>query len=559
MTEENYHKGILDASQTINNPMPLLYAHMSSLGRPWRFVQEDDLRSIRNGTLVVWTDKITHGCLRTMIMLPKSIKIIAVGETPVKDEYGRNLPAWMLADLLKRIKVVSLQNLRNVIRPQMGLPLQYQQIQDVKYLDYSPEKGHYQYPIPYCALELKRVVTPDGILLAIINNTDQVLTAPVPWTSGNMIKDLINGKVIPARDASNMSFGSHDVRLFLISLKSSEVKVVKKQSSTKNILPNIHNLVTYMYGQNYLFNGCMQYLMECLNERKDYDYWFFSGVTGDSFTQLYRPNSLKSVGSLSNDTFNSEIAKRAFDACGYDFKYVNEKELKADKTKWTREIVTYINKGMPVIIYECKDAGNFGIICGYENNGETLLLLKEDVTTPVKSKNGLDYSKGLIFVGEKKTTPLLADVYRKTVMDISTFMSRQPEDGLVFGKQAFEAWADGLLVDDSYFKDKDEKAMDEIRWRLHCALLCIAGTNGCSRGFLEKALSLCPGMTIIPKLQPAYERMQSIFEEISTMQGDFWIPYETLKNAESRRTISNKIHEFSKCCDEILEIMGSQK
>ena len=30
-----------------------------------------------------------------------------------------------------------------------------------------------------------------------------------------------------------------------------------------------------MKGQNYLFNGCMEYMMECLGESKEYDYWFF--------------------------------------------------------------------------------------------------------------------------------------------------------------------------------------------------------------------------------------------------------------------------------------------
>ncbi|MHB1459373.1 MAG: beta-galactosidase [Armatimonadota bacterium] len=516
VTEENYHRNISDTSKTVSNPMPLLYAHMGTMGRPWRYVLENDVRSIRRGSLVVWTDKITTQCLRMMIVLPQSVKIIAVGEMPVKDEYGRELPPWMLADLRKRVRVIDLKDLHRAISPQAGLPPQYQQVQNAQYVDYSPEKGHYRYPIPYCALELRRAETPQGIILAVTNNTDDTLSAPIPWASGRTIEDLISGKQLSAKEASNVSFGRRDVHLFVLREEGSAMTSGNDSAGDEppaaKVLDNIHNLVTYMYGQNYLFNGCMQYLMECLHENKEYDYWFFSGVTGDSFTQLYRPNSLKSVGSLSNDTFDRAIAKTAFDACGFNFKYVNEKELKAGRTKWTKKIVTYINKGIPVIIYESKDAGNFGIICGYENNGETLLLLKEDVTTPVKSINGLDYSKGLIFVENKKHTPPLADVYRKTVMNIPTLMSMKPKNGLVFGKQAFEAWADGLLVDDSYFKDKDEKAMEEIRWRLHCALLCIAGTNGCSRGFLAKTLSLCPDMKVIPKLQPVYEKMQSLFE-----------------------------------------------
>ncbi|MHB1000123.1 MAG: beta-galactosidase [Armatimonadota bacterium] len=557
VTEENYHRKIADTSQTVNNPMPLLYAHMGSLGRPWRFVMDDDLHSVKKGTLVVWTDKITHDCLRTMIMLPGSVKIIAIGEVPSHDEYGRDLPGWLLSDLVKRVRVVSLRDLKNVVRPQMGLPTQYQQVQNVKYLDYALDKGHYQYPIPYCTLELKRAVTPDGILIAVINNTDDTISAPLPWTSGRVVKDLVSGKQISIKEASNMSFGRRDVRLFLIQAQNQTAKKDKIMSKdpSKKVLDNIHNLITWHYGQNYLFNGCMQYLMECLHEDKEYVYWFFSGVTGDSFTQLYRPNSPEFVSCLSDDTFNYDLAKKAFDACGYDFTYVTEAELKADKAKWTKKIVEYINKDIPVITHRCEGIRSFAIICGYENNGETLLLLKDDIKTPEKTKNMMDYSKGLLFVGDKKETPPLADVFRNAVMNIPALMSMQPRDGLVFGKQAFEAWADGLLCDDSVFEGKTDAEMDDLRWRLHCALLCIAGTNGCSRGYLAKTLSLCPDMKVIPKLAPVYERMQMIFEEISNMQGGFSIPNENLKNTEMRRNISDKIREFSKCYDEIHEIM----
>lgn len=40
-----------------------------------------------------------------------------------------------------------------------------------------------------------------------------------------------------------------------------------------NLIPIIHRLVTDENGENYWFNGCAKYVMECLGE-KDYDYWF---------------------------------------------------------------------------------------------------------------------------------------------------------------------------------------------------------------------------------------------------------------------------------------------
>ena len=43
----------------------------------------------------------------------------------------------------------------------------------------------------------------------------------------------------------------------------------------KKVLENARLLCDGMLGQNYWFNGCMDYLMECLGESPDYDYWFF--------------------------------------------------------------------------------------------------------------------------------------------------------------------------------------------------------------------------------------------------------------------------------------------
>ena len=67
--------------------------------------------------------------------------------------------------------------------------------------------------------------------------------------------------------------------------------MITKQSN--NIIPVIHRLVTDEYGENYWFNGCAKYVMECLGE-PDYDYWFFAGLTGDLFTQHYSYTNLSS-------------------------------------------------------------------------------------------------------------------------------------------------------------------------------------------------------------------------------------------------------------------------
>jgi hypothetical protein len=323
---------------------------------------------------------------------------------------------------------------------------------------------------------------------------------------------------------------------------------------TRRVLGNTHNLVTWHYGQNYVFNGCMQYLMECVGASGEYDYWLFSGVTGDSFTQLYRTNSVEPVTSLSHDTFDRTLVRTAFAACGYDVEFVGEAAVQSHPEEWRQRIVASLDDGIPVITKGWEGTRTFAAICGYENAGERWLALKEDATTPALSRSGLEHSRALLFLGAKRPAPPLAEVYRTTVLAIPSFMTRPAQDGLVFGRAAFEAWADGMLCHDAIFADKDEAEMERLRWRLHCSLLCIAGTNGCAREFLAKARTLCPDLEMIPRLQPIYEKMQSLFKEIRTMQGGFWIPFETLRDAGARRAIASKIREFGPCCDQVLAI-----
>ncbi len=55
----------------------------------------------------------------------------------------------------------------------------------------------------------------------------------------------------------------------------------------KKVLDNVHLLIDNNLGQDYVFDGCMAYLMECLGESNHYDYWYFGGVSGDLYTQVY--------------------------------------------------------------------------------------------------------------------------------------------------------------------------------------------------------------------------------------------------------------------------------
>ncbi|HEY3284612.1 MAG TPA: hypothetical protein VGN26_20260 [Armatimonadota bacterium] len=333
---------------------------------------------------------------------------------------------------------------------------------------------------------------------------------------------------------------------------------MSKALNDHKVLGSPHPLVVYHHGQNYLLNGCMAYLTECLRESPEYDYWFFSGVTGDSFTQVHYADGDRAASSLTEDVFGPEILDRAFGAIGYGYSLVTQREVAEDQEACLRRVIASIDRGVPVIALGFEVTDTFCVLCGYEESGAKLQCLRNDEELRSVAAESLSRTKALVLAGEKRQAPPLADVYRRTVASIPSFIKRAPQEDLVFGKAAFEAWAAALESAESLLAGQSDERMEELRWRLQCGPLCIAGTNGCSRGFLEKALRFCPDLEVIPRLQPIYEEMQQLFEEISALQGGFWIPFPRLRDAETRCAIAAKVRRFIPCCDGILEAFGNE-
>ena len=84
----------------------------------------------------------------------------------------------------------------------------------------------------------------------------------------------------------------------------------------------IHQLQYPEQGQNYVFNGCMKFLMECMGEDEQYDYWFFSTVSGDSFVQVFVADKESFSACFSDSKFDYALIKRVFDSIGYNFTFM---------------------------------------------------------------------------------------------------------------------------------------------------------------------------------------------------------------------------------------------
>lgn len=327
------------------------------------------------------------------------------------------------------------------------------------------------------------------------------------------------------------------------------------------IKTNSRLLCDGMKGQNYWLHGSMEYLMECLGESKDYDYWFFSGVGGDSFTQVYRKDINRGLICYTHNCFNSDIAKKMFDACGYEFEYVDNVSNE-NRNFYMKQIKEYIDQSIPVLCRGGKGKCEFCIIYGYED--DNLYYLICDDTEPKILPN--DFNE-LIFVGDKKERPTIAEAYRKAVMNIPSLIQMPANDSFSFGKQAFIDWADSFQ--NGTFDDVD---IDKINvWNIHGVYLMISGTNGCSRGFLQKALELNPDMSFINTLEPIYAKQGEVFETLAYrdvngkndyqnggLQGGFKIKADVIKKKEIMKSISDKIMESAQYCDDILEVFQKQ-
>jgi len=269
----------------------------------------------------------------------------------------------------------------------------------------------------------------------------------------------------------------------------------------KNSIPNIREISDGMQGKNYGFNDCAAYVMECLGE-PEYDYWFFAGLTGDNFAQIFTYDRVRGSGVtdyLQGDGDHS-FAVRIFNACGYDADFIPETVLRANPEPHLQRLMAYIDKGVPVIRSWC----GWHVCVGYEDGGKILLCMTDNKKEPYRvtaeelfeggqeHRDGFDWF-GWIFVGEKKERKDLRQLYRDVIYNLPKLLTTRTE-GYCFGAGAFRAWADEIESG----KYDGMKPEDFDAWAMHTNYVCCMATNsGGGQIFMRKALELNPDLTFL--------------------------------------------------------------
>ncbi len=355
----------------------------------------------------------------------------------------------------------------------------------------------------------------------------------------------------------------------------SEFIMNKKRNS--NLISIIHRLVTDEYGENYWFNGCASYLMECLGE-PDYDYWFFAGITGDLFTQHYKFNFPYDAVSAYHCVYgDKKYFEDIFAKCGYFAEVLLNRDVSKNKEIYLQKLMLYIDKGIPVITLGTGEMPE-SVYIGYEDCGKTLLYVSGNSDTPKRiscdkaMESGIPDAVGFIFAGEKKEDVPLAKIYRDAIFALPELLSVN-NDKYCLGAAAFRKWADD--IDRGIF---DNISPDEFEiWGMYQNFVCVLATNGsCCYGFLNKAQELNPDMTFLEDVSRQYRITQLLWnaqceavdefaecihkygyvtENLESLGGGFNVTLEVLQNKEKRAKITSTLLKFADVTDEITNIL----
>ena len=422
----------------------------------------------------------------------------------------------------------------------------------------------------------------------LINGEVRYCGINFPYMSLDLSREPAQPIVMGAHGGDTICFRSIRVSQLVetpkIQLKKGELTMITKQSN--NLIPIIHRLVTDEHGENYCFNGCAKYVMECLGETA-FDYTFFAGMTGDVFTQHY--TYTKYAGDARSSYMMEEnmggnpaaFVEDIFAKCGYAATYVAMRDLQKNKEMYLNTMIAYIDKGIPVITWGNKT----GVYVGYEEYGKVLLLITGNNNLPERVPQdealqgwthmewGLQGDGGWIFVGEKTQERSLADMYREAIYAIPGYM-RTKTDTHCYGPDAFRAWA----ADIENGKFDGMKPEDFDGWSYYTNYVCVLATNsGGGREFFNKAQELHPDFTFLNEVKNLYRitgllwnayhapddsfavaylnEHENALDNLEALGGGFNVTLETLQDKEKRAKVAAVIRKCGDCMDEVMRII----
>ena len=321
--------------------------------------------------------------------------------------------------------------------------------------------------------------------------------------------------------------------------------------------------------ENFFLNAAIDAVRITLGEPDEYNFSFFSAITGDMFAYLYGKGKPCDSG-ITNYFFVPQVVKKAFEVMGYECTYISQKQIRTEFHKVMAMIKDSIDKGIPVISWgmvtvTMADGAHYDplpegcYIGGYDVNDILYVNLYLDGLTVDDNdyctiSNGLTTAKGLFVIGKKIKSLEIADVYQNVMNMLPVYLTLESTDGYSFGKEAFYQWADTLL-DDTIFSNKSEEELANIRWDYHCTAYCMTCTSlGRGIEFFKKAIEIVPEFELAKNILPQYEKLLEFNQQIWDKQGGFEPPLDKLATHEYRSDLADILREMGDICDEIVAV-----
>ncbi len=184
-------------------------------------------------------------------------------------------------------------------------------------------------------------------------------------------------------------------------------------------------------------------------------------------------------------------ATPVFKALGYELKGCDRVEKK-DREKVRAEIVASIDRGVPVLAIDLRVVPEWGVICGYSDDGKTLWC------RTYFDENAADYAQAekwpfiILFFGAKQTPLSAEESLRQSLGIYVEEMNITERRGYRVGYQAYEAWCSGL-EDDARFAGM--QGAELLRWvgTNHFCYLSLVDARRAGAAYLESCLGLMSG------------------------------------------------------------------
>ena len=311
-----------------------------------------------------------------------------------------------------------------------------------------------------------------------------------------------------------------------------KMRLARKSKGKECFIPDVPMLPPFGDGMECSWAAALTASLQTMNIKTTYDH--VMGVSGACYRLAFASPDwdYSSVDGL----VAYDYATPGFAAFGYSPEQYGHIE-KADRVEHRQKIMKEIRSNMPVLGINLRVAPEWGVICGYEKEGEDLFCrTKYDKQT---IENDSEFMKGspifdsvsisnpynylsvdnwpflLCYFSQKKNSPtpkknLLASL--KIFIDCA---KKDRERGYFMGFKAYEIWADDLK-DDSFYETCDDEQMARRFSVDQFCILSLLDARKSAYLYLKNGVTLFES-TLFTKIVELFAKVFGISQEIHKM------------------------------------------